>query len=244
MEYYDSVENKTLYSHYSQRNIALLTNSEVTEILDKNGGVDFSAEIDLFATQKPAQAKKSVLFELNDSQSHYNFNNSKGLRKSLLSDLDNKSTATNKRANKDMIRKAVKQEIEKYNTSLKNVDLVLKHEIDSQMNNFNEKRKYKIEKQEEKLRSRKSRQFIVRRGSKLDDILIAAVSEGTYDDTNKNEIIKSIYELSEKKFQSSQAIMMKEIEDYIDKSMSEMHMALEELRFSYEDELRGLDGII
>jgi hypothetical protein len=33
---------------------------------------------------------------------------------------------------------------------------------------------------------------------------------------------------------------MKEIEDYIDKNMNEMHKALEELRISFEDEIKGL----
>jgi hypothetical protein len=40
--------------------------------------------------------------------------------------------------------------------------------------------------------------------------------------------------------ESNQAGMMKEIEDYIDKNMNEMHKALEELRVSIEDELKGL----
>jgi hypothetical protein len=66
------------------------------------------------------------------------------------------------------------------------------------------------------------------------------VSQGKYDGMDKNDILQSICELSEKKFESSQAVKMKEIEDYIDKNMKEMHKALDELKLSFEDEMRGL----
>ncbi len=50
-------------------------------------------------------------------------------------------------------------------------------------------------------------------------------------------------ELSEKKVKSTQALMMKEIEDFIEKNMDEMHKALEELRISFEDEIKSVDGM-
>ncbi len=37
--------------------------------------------------------------------------------------------------------------------------------------------------------------------------------------------------------------MLKEIEDYIEKNMAEMHKALEELKISFEDEINSMDGI-
>jgi len=60
----------------------------------------------------------------------------------------------------------------------------------------------------------------------------------------QSTILQSIYELSEKKLESNQLIIMKEIEDYIDKSMLEMHIALEELKVSFEDEIKGLGMFI
>ncbi len=48
-------------------------------------------------------------------------------------------------------------------------------------------------------------------------------------------------ELSEKKIKSTQIIMMKEIEDFIEKNMAEMHKALDELRISFEDEIKSVD---
>jgi hypothetical protein len=36
--------------------------------------------------------------------------------------------------------------------------------------------------------------------------------------------------------------MMREIEEYIEKNMAEMHKSLEELRISFEDEIKSVDG--
>lgn len=49
-------------------------------------------------------------------------------------------------------------------------------------------------------------------------------------------------ELSEKKMKNTQIFMMKEIEDFIEKNMAEMHKALDELRVSFEDEIKCVDG--
>ncbi len=43
--------------------------------------------------------------------------------------------------------------------------------------------------------------------------------------------------------QDSQSQMLKEIEEYIEKNMAEMHKALEELKISFEDEINSMDGI-
>ncbi len=51
-------------------------------------------------------------------------------------------------------------------------------------------------------------------------------------------------DLRENKIKTEQILMTKEIEDYIEKSMKEMLKALEELRKSFNDELRNVDGIL
>lgn len=48
--------------------------------------------------------------------------------------------------------------------------------------------------------------------------------------------------LSEQKVKNNQALMAKEIEDFIDKNMKQMYDALEELRASFEEEIRSIDG--
>ncbi len=42
--------------------------------------------------------------------------------------------------------------------------------------------------------------------------------------------------------QDSQSQMLKEIEEYIEKNMAEMHKALEELKISFQDEINAMDG--
>lgn len=58
----------------------------------------------------------------------------------------------------------------------------------------------------------------------------------------QNEILKGIMKLSEKKVKKNQVLMMKEIEDYIEKNLNEMHMALEELKISFKEEIKCVDG--
>jgi hypothetical protein len=41
-----------------------------------------------------------------------------------------------------------------------------------------------------------------------------------------------------------QSMMLRDIEDFIEKNMLEMHKALEELKISFEEELLSLDGIL
>ncbi len=49
-------------------------------------------------------------------------------------------------------------------------------------------------------------------------------------------------ELSEKKMESSQAFMMNEIEEFCEKNMNEMHKQVEEIKYSLEEEIKGVDG--
>jgi hypothetical protein len=49
-------------------------------------------------------------------------------------------------------------------------------------------------------------------------------------------------ELSERKLMNSQTLMMKEIEDFLEKNMSQMHKDLEEVRISIQEEINNVDG--
>jgi hypothetical protein len=60
---------------------------------------------------------------------------------------------------------------------------------------------------------------------------------------DQKEIINHIMYLSERKVKSQQINMANEIEVFIEKNMMEMHKALEELRASFEEEIKSLDGI-
>ncbi len=60
---------------------------------------------------------------------------------------------------------------------------------------------------------------------------------------NENEIIKNIIEYTEKKVFNNQLLMQKEIEDYMTNNMEEMYKALEQLKTSFEEEIKIMEGI-
>ena len=49
-------------------------------------------------------------------------------------------------------------------------------------------------------------------------------------------------ELSEKKAKSIQSFMIREIDEFVEKNMIEMQKGLDELRISFEDEIKCVDG--
>ena len=59
-------------------------------------------------------------------------------------------------------------------------------------------------------------------------------------EVNLDESYKEIYR--QKRNSVIQSMMCKDIEDYIEKNMAEMHKALDELKASFEEELNNIDG--
>ncbi len=57
---------------------------------------------------------------------------------------------------------------------------------------------------------------------------------------NFDESYKEIYR--QKRHSVIQSMMCKDIEEYIEKNMAEMHRALDELKGSFEEELNSIDG--
>jgi hypothetical protein len=50
-------------------------------------------------------------------------------------------------------------------------------------------------------------------------------------------------ELSERKMQTTQVLMTREIEDFIERHVKETQDALDELRISFEMEIKNVDGM-
>jgi hypothetical protein len=59
---------------------------------------------------------------------------------------------------------------------------------------------------------------------------------------NLDETFKEVYR--QKRNSVLQSMMCKDIEEYIEKNMAEMHKALDELKSSFEEELNNIDRII
>lgn len=222
MEYYDSINNHLLYLHYSQRNAGILTNPEVSGILDK---IDASEDSGVSAnilgetpynlvTQNNTNIEnlKRNLFKKNtmlgpngrDSitnlqityeafiqseryiPSNYgNINKDKentmniqqnsisdypGHRKSNFSNISS-STRLMRKALHENVKKNTKVEMDKLDSKLITAEHMMSKELDVQKNSFEERKRKKQEKMRSK--QRRSMRFKVRRGSKLDDILLA-----------------------------------------------------------------------
>ena len=59
---------------------------------------------------------------------------------------------------------------------------------------------------------------------------------------NLDETFKEVYR--QKRNSVIQSMMCRDIEEYIEKNMAEMHKALDELKGSFEEELNNIDGRI
>jgi hypothetical protein len=205
MEYYDSVSNSLLYSHYSQRNVNMLTNPDVTNVLDNaDKSKQVGSKIDIFKqNDNPYQTiskmdvemakrfvfKQNTLFkhhergsELQDHETydmmHLEINNKENVpyvnknkttipRSSAISSVDR----AQKKYFNETIKNEIKNEMQVLESKLDKIENIVSHDINSQINSFEEKRKMK--KEQMKLKKRKSLKYQVRKGSKLDEILIA-----------------------------------------------------------------------
>jgi hypothetical protein len=172
MEYYDSVNNKLIYSYYSQRNIAMLTDSEVTAILDGNPNKGHNPDIKLFKDDKPYR-----LITINDDlknknrklDSQNNMTNSQDIigptKESHFSFVNNQPT-------KQVVKSRIDSEMDKLKSHVEQLDNLVENVKTTQLNSFQLKRQKKVESMKEKPKNNK--QFVIRRGSKIDDLLIAA----------------------------------------------------------------------
>lgn len=179
MEYYDSINNSLLYSYYSQRNIAMLTNSEVTSVLDKNPKINSATDIDLFKDDKPYKLV-TINEKDNDNKRIGRKSNDKndGLNMSMLlpKDCSKKQPVKQARSSSVQTREVVKTQIntemDRLKSHVENLDHLVENEKNTQLNTFHLRRQLKLD--EMKTKEIKNKKFKVRRGSKLDDLLIAA----------------------------------------------------------------------
>jgi len=68
-------------------------------------------------------------------------------------------------------------------------------------------------------------------------LIIASSHKGQVD------ILKDLLEYSEKKNKINQDKMNREIDTFTEKNIKEMNEAIEEIKFSYRDDLNDIDGI-
>jgi len=89
-------------------------------------------------------------------------------------------------------------------------------------------------------RRQSRRQSKVRRGSKF-DILIDSFTTGKNINIAESEIMKDILEYSEKQMKMNQEKMQNEIDDFSNKNVKEMNDTVEEIMFSYTEDMKDID---
>jgi hypothetical protein len=197
MEYYDSINNTLLYSHYSNRNIKMLLNPEVISALDKSKSRKSkdlpSLEILDDSPYKTVDEpkfniniyKQNTMFTSRDSsltnpfsQLEYDFNNFLTINDQdssiISSDFKKRSFTTlnkNKKEFFEVCKKEAKSEVNNLEFKLNKIEDLMSEDLNSQMDLFEERKQKKKERL--RIKPRKSMRYMVRKGSKLDEVLIA-----------------------------------------------------------------------
>ena len=186
MEYYDSINNSLLHSHYSQRNINLLTNPEVVKVLETSQSDNKSSNDNKLSNLnileetpykivdkemiKKSVFKQNTMKNLFDDAGMSSYNYNDGVSR-LNSGYDTNSNVTSNRVKKEELKKGIKSEVEKLENKMNSISNIMNDQLSSQTSSFLERKNQKFERMRRK--SRRSMRYKVRKGSKLDDILIA-----------------------------------------------------------------------
>jgi hypothetical protein len=145
----------------------------------------------------------------------------------------------------EIINTQLKQELTSIDEKTHKIEEQLNKDLDQQMDNFQRLKKMKRTKTKKidvqpVITPRRSSNPSGRRGSKYDVVVDALVfSQGI----SEKDVLMDILEHSERQMKKNQELMQREIDDFINKSIKEMNDAIDELRLSYLDDLKEVDGI-
>ena len=271
MQYYDLVHKNKFREFYSDKLISLLTRKDVEQFLDKNP-INFDDKKDL--DKLFSEPKKKPITNNISVQSQ---KESKSVKPNLIKDnvynqydklfvneiRRNSLSLLKKNINIIDIRSLIKQKILEVGTNLNKIDKAMTNEIIEQMTEFednkrqrevrkspyiiNQKEKNEIEEKNdsnsEKNNSEEEKDnnnVIISPEDELKILELSGINN------NKKEEQNEIKNVNQKSIGNNP--MLKEIELYVQKNMDEMYQALEELKASFEDEIKeaeenGFDDI-
>ena len=271
MQYYDLVHKNKFREFYSDKLISLLTRKDVEQFLDKNPiNFDDKKDLDkLFSEPKKKPITNNISVQRQKE--------SKSVKPNLIKDnvynqydklfvneiRRNSLSLLKKNINIIDIRSLIKQKILEVGTNLNKIDKAMTNEIIEQMTEFednkrqrevrkspyiiNQKEKNEIEEKNdsnsEKNNSEEEKDNNNAIISPEDELKILELSGIN---NNKKEEQNEIKNVNQKSIGNNP--MLKEIELYVQKNMDEMYQALEELKASFEDEIKeaeenGFDDI-
>jgi hypothetical protein len=177
MEYYDSINNNLLYSYYCQKNVAILTDTEVISFLDNNPKIDLLTEIKLFNKDHKDDKKEKLQVNCEDKENIRKTSNHSRLK---FVSLDNKRdisltiTRPINNYSKEILNSRINQEIDKLKYSVDKINDCIEKEITNQVNSFHQRRLKKLGEISMMKNQNSIKRYIKRNGSKLDDIIIGA----------------------------------------------------------------------
>ena len=225
MQYYNLKEKKDFENYYKNKLNNLLLDENVIKYLDTHK-VDLSKKVDLNIFPKESLIESSPKKEVKEIPL---------IRKESRDDND-----VHKRFSIDIIKKnnKVKKEdiIEYVKKKIKEVDIKLKR-IDKQVsdNIVDQMAVFESNKRNKKIRKRKNSDTKEEKDKEKEKEIekMLEVNENDIEISNKvNKVIRR------RGSSISQPKFLKEIEEYVEKNMKEMYKAIEELKQSYEGEIK------
>ena len=231
MEYYN-LQNKEKFEAYYQNKInSLLLNPEITEYLDKNQiDLNVKKDLNLFPNYDKKKFKnvRATLSRLNTDDS--------------LPPLPKKRQKFSKKENSEFISKKITE----VDSKLHKIEQKVSDEIVNQMSNFEaRKRQKKIRKKDGTIstQSEMEQDMIIKEPKESEGIfsfdIDKEIEKGKENEILTNELVDFPPRNFRRRGSSiGQNAMLKEIEEYVEKNKKEMYQALEELKVSYEPEIK------
>lgn len=266
MEYYDLIHKDKFRQFYSDKLVNLLTRKDVEKFLDENP-IDFDDKKDLdklFANPQPKKMSSSVRADNpkpseNVPQKQEKDNKFNEYFKGFSNMIRRNSAALVKHPiNTVDISLLVKKKILEVSANLNKIDKAMTNEVIEQMTEFetNKRQKnvrdspYIINQNEQKENDLKNYDSNSSHGEEKEDNVIQSSEDELKilenlkinmkkDEENTNPGVKNLI---------GKNPMLREIELYVQKNMDEMYQALEELKASFQDEIKeaeenGFDDI-
>ena len=221
MQYYNLKEKKDFENYYKNKLNKLLLDENVIKYLDTHK-VDLSKKVDLNIFPKESLKEASPKKEANKLLlNRRESRDDNDLKKRPSLDIFKKKNIFKKEEIVEKVRKKIKE----VDIKLKRIDKQVSDNIVDQMAVFeSNKRNKKIRKKKE---SEKKEEKVKENETKIE------VDEKDIEITNNIKL-----NLRKRGSSISQPKFLKEIEEYVEKNMKEMYKAIEELKQSYEGEIK------
>ena len=257
MQYYDLEHKEKFRKFYNEKLVSLLTRKDVVQFLEENK-IDFEDKKDLdkifsspspkrhlTPTKKSPMSKTENVSDIDNNLEKYFKNFSNFVRR-------NSKPLSKKPMNLQEIQLFIKHKILEVSTNLNKIDKAMTNEVIEQMTEFEtRKRQMKIRKKKEVIEnnsnsnSEDENEKILTPEEELKILELSGLTKKDVKDNNDEKEEKKVPVLRNTIGNNP---MLREIEEYVQKNMNEMYQAFDELKASFQDEIKeaeenGFDDI-